>query len=63
MVIITPQPLYTPTPQKNPGTHLTAGWVGPTDGLDVVEKKNVMTSFAISVVELSTTRDSIITRN
>ena len=43
MVIIIPPPLYTPhpsLPERNPGTHL-AGWVGPTDGLDVVEKKNV----------------------
>jgi hypothetical protein len=35
VVSTTPQPLY---PREIPGTHCTAGWVGPRAGLDMCEK-------------------------
>jgi hypothetical protein len=32
-----------------PGTHQTGGWVGPTTGLEAVEKRNISVLFCIFV--------------
>jgi hypothetical protein len=39
-----PRPLY---PRERPGTHCTAGWVGPRAGLDVCEKSRLHRCFLL----------------
>jgi hypothetical protein len=39
VVSFTPRPLCPPSGEIAPSTNCIGGWVGPTDGLDAVEKK------------------------
>jgi len=42
VVKFTPLPFYLP-PRKNPDTHFIGGFVVPTAGVDVLEKKKFLT--------------------